>query len=229
MSSTKKCRPLIPFRFLPGSWGLSGDAYDEAEAFYSLDGEDLERRLAAIRLKDDRQALSLALLAIDRKYERIDNYTYERSVALIKFEEPELTLENIKIDAAFHKITQYEAEKQIAELSHTDEDARALALLDIDVKFGKIEKNAYEKQKATLKKEPWIGIINSGFDPENGIDGVYFEFDWNTYWIDYLKLHGYVGHTDEQIVDDWFSDVCRSYGTAELATLPMIPVNGTED
>jgi hypothetical protein len=26
----------IPFKFMPGAWGLAGNAYQEAEAYYSL-------------------------------------------------------------------------------------------------------------------------------------------------------------------------------------------------
>jgi len=60
-------------------------------------------------------------------------------------------------------------------------------------------------------------VINASFNPKEGINGVYFEFDWNAQWIEFLRINGYIGHTDEQIVDDWFADVCRSHVQTEMA------------
>lgn len=42
---------LIPFDWLPASWGLAGPAYDEAKAYYEYDGYDLAVRLAEFAQK----------------------------------------------------------------------------------------------------------------------------------------------------------------------------------
>src|ERR1051325_9950577 len=64
----------IPFRFTPASWGLVGDVYREAEAYYHLDGEALERRLLEIRLADDPDRLRREMLEVDVRYHRISPY-----------------------------------------------------------------------------------------------------------------------------------------------------------
>jgi len=168
---------LVPFRCMPGSWGLTGNIYKEAEASYYYDGEELERKLVEIRYADNQKLLQEQMFDLDVKYGRLS--AYDRDINLLVTSLPE-GLE------------------------------RELAKLDVDFNHGKIDNNSFEKQSATLRQEPWIGIIDQGFDQSQGIDGVFFEMDWNSYWIEFLHLHGYVGHTEEQIVEQWFTDVCKS-------------------
>lgn len=210
----------LPFRCMPSSWGLYGDAYEEAKAYYELEGEDLERRLLEIRAKDAYE-LHRGLLDIDYKYRRITTYEHAKRLAAITHDGVELERELVRIDTEHGKISQYEADCKIVHLDYQPGEGLGLALLDVEYRHGKLQKNEYEKRVATLKNEPWIAIVDSGFDPEQGIDGVFFEFDWNKAWIEFLKLNGYIGSTDEQIVDDWFSDVCRSYVNPEIN--PLFP------
>ena len=177
----------IPFRFLPASWGLVGDAYLEAEACYSLDGAALERRLLQIRLRDDPQRLERELVESALRHGAISPY-----------------------QAALRRV----------ELTHPPGTERDLANLAVEHEHGKIDDITFNKQRAMLKNEPWIGIVNSGFDPEQGIDGVFFEFDWNQQWIEYLRTNGYSGRTDEQVIDDWFTEVCRSHSMNDT-TVPF--------
>jgi hypothetical protein len=121
----------------------------------------------------------------------------------------------IELELCYEHITPYEAAKQRVELAHPPGPEHDLAILEVDREHGKIDHNTYSKRRADLKDEPWIGIVNSGFNPDQGIDGVFFEFDWNTKWIEYLRAHGYVGHSAEQVLDDWFSDVCRSHSLGD--------------
>ena len=65
------------------------------------------------------------------------------------------------------------------------------------------------KEIATEKKEPWVAVLNTSFaDPKNPSTG-YFELDWNTYFVSSLIEHGYSGRTDEDVVEMWFTDLCR--------------------
>ena len=42
-------------------------------------------------------------------------------------------------------------------------------------------------------------------NPRNGA----FELDWNEYFVEMLRGHGLTGDTDEEIVDQWFQDLCK--------------------
>lgn len=209
---------LVSFWALPASWGLKGDAYAIAEAHYNYDGEDLDRELAMIVHRNDATGLARQTLEIDYRYGRIETYTYECRKVHFEYDNVlSLQLRLLDIEVHHDKLTPYDGAKQKAMLQTKEGVERDVALLTIDYEFNRLSKSEFEKQRATLRDEPWIAIIDSGFDPEQGIDGVFFEFDWNTQWIDFLKLNGYVGHLDEQIVDDWFTDVCRSHSSAEPA------------
>lgn len=65
------------------------------------------------------------------------------------------------------------------------------------------------KQIATQNNEPYVNIISMELDPNNVGIGA-FELDWNEFFVAKLIKTGYKGATDEQIVDQWFQDVCRN-------------------
>lgn len=65
------------------------------------------------------------------------------------------------------------------------------------------------KEIATAKAEPYVNIDSVSIDPANPGQGA-FELDWNEFFVAKLVKAGYVGKTDEQIVDQWFQDVCRN-------------------
>ncbi len=75
----------------------------------------------------------------------------------------------------------------------------------------KAEKLAEEnspKAQATKNGDPWVQVLNVELDPENPGAGA-FELDWNDIFVARLIKSGYQGKTDQDIVDNWFQDVCR--------------------
>jgi len=66
-----------------------------------------------------------------------------------------------------------------------------------------------EKEAATLKKLPYIKVLDTQVERSNPSNG-FFELDWNEYFIDDLKKAGYTGSTDEEIVDKWFKALCQT-------------------
>jgi hypothetical protein len=100
------------------------------------------------------------------------------------------------------------AEKDLAEANQRLEDAE------------KSQKDAQEKEelaklspkdRATRKKEPWVGVLNTHVNKENVRNG-FFELDWNEYFVLQLKQDGYGedGDLDEEIVDRWFRELCAN-------------------
>lgn len=67
------------------------------------------------------------------------------------------------------------------------------------------------KERATEKGEPWIAVLDTHINKENIKNG-FFELDWNEHFIVQLRKSGYKGNTDEEIVDTWFSELCRNVG-----------------
>ena len=67
------------------------------------------------------------------------------------------------------------------------------------------------KERATENGEPWIAVLDTHINKENIKNG-FFELDWNEHFIVQLRKSGYKGGTDEEIVDAWFSELCRNVG-----------------
>ena len=67
------------------------------------------------------------------------------------------------------------------------------------------------KDRATRKKEPWVGVLNTHVNKENVRNG-FFELDWNELFVLKLKQEGYGedGDKDEEIVDRWFRELCAN-------------------
>ena len=69
-----------------------------------------------------------------------------------------------------------------------------------------------EKQIATEMGESYVNILCMDLDPGNLNYGS-FELDWNEKFIADLVRHGYMmnpNDTDADIVDRWFTTVCRN-------------------
>jgi hypothetical protein len=76
----------------------------------------------------------------------------------------------------------------------------------------KITKPAKAQRAAKPKKvkiEPKVDIIKFDFDPNNPRLGS-IELDWNSEFVALLSKHGYLGKDEEEIVDKWLNDVCRT-------------------
>ena len=67
------------------------------------------------------------------------------------------------------------------------------------------------KERATRKKEPWVGVIETHVNKDNVRNG-FFELDWNDLFVLKLKQEGYGedGDKDEEIVDRWFRELCAN-------------------
>jgi len=66
-----------------------------------------------------------------------------------------------------------------------------------------------EKELATNKNEPWVSIMDMDVDFDDISNGS-FELDWNDQFIAKLIRHGYEGKEDADLVDQWFTDICRN-------------------
>ncbi len=74
-------------------------------------------------------------------------------------------------------------------------------------------KSLFKKTPATGKesKEPWVSVVNTNFDGSNPNQG-FMELEWNEAFIVFLREHNYQGKTDEEVVDKWFTDLCKNIG-----------------
>jgi hypothetical protein len=88
-----------------------------------------------------------------------------------------------------------------------DEAENALKLVQEQEELAKLS----PKERATRKKEPWVGVLNTHVNKENVRNG-FFELDWNEHFVLQLKQEGYGTNDDpdEEIVDRWFRELCAN-------------------
>ena len=94
-------------------------------------------------------------------------------------------------------------------------DKMEAELAEKDAKLAEKEKvELTAKEIATEKKEPWVAVLDTHVNPDNIRNG-FFELDWNEYFVLQLRTAGYQGASDEEIVDQWFGELCRNIGAEE--------------
>lgn len=111
-------------------------------------------------------------------------------------------------------------EKELAEIDAIIEQtkleekkkARAAAAEKRKAKKAKEAEQAQQltaKELATLAHEPYIQILGIEVDSDHLGQGA-FELDWNDVFVAKLVRAGYPGKTDQDVVDNWFKEVCRN-------------------
>jgi hypothetical protein len=81
--------------------------------------------------------------------------------------------------------------------------------------FDKI-KNLFKKKEENNPRpkddmEPWVNVVKTNIDTSDPKQG-FMELEWNVGFVNFLISHGYTGNSHEEVVDAWFTDLCRSIG-----------------
>lgn len=89
----------IPFRWMPGSWGLKGKSRAIAEAEYYLEGEALEARLEEIDDEYSRDQIRRQIRAVEKRHRagEIDENTAHKEIATLN-NEPYVNVIEMDID-----------------------------------------------------------------------------------------------------------------------------------
>lgn len=187
-------RKLIPFSLMPASWGLTGKSREIAEAEYYLTDYELEVRLAEINAASDTDR-QLRLIDVDHQYNILDSKEADIARARVQYSGKERD----------EKIEEIELEYKVRGLEE-------------QLRNNEINRNEFEKSVANLKKEPYVSVLDLGVDSNNAIKG-YIELDWNDIFVQLLHKNGFVGPTDEDVVNQWFNQICRTVLFQEHADL----------
>lgn len=120
----------------------------------------------------------------------------------------------IDLEFKYGKIDKFTHLRRLADLIQ-DELQRASAMLEIDLKEGKITQLQYDKQYATLNNEPWVHVLEMNYGGLKSLEGS-FELDWNEMFVAKLEKDGYQGPTPDSIVNQWFMEICRNVALEEF-------------
>ena len=142
---------------------------------------------------------------LDLKLLEINHYDYDKDTYRKK---------TWDIELKYGQITEATYHRYLTELIK-DPTQKALAILELDYREGKVKELEYAKQLATLKNEPWVTVLSMEFGGKGALEGS-FELDWNEQFVEKLKAAGYVGPTPDNIVNQWFMEVCRNIAMEEF-------------
>jgi hypothetical protein len=104
-----------------------------------------------------------------------------------------------------------EAERSIGIAAQASETAKAATEAAERATEAETQAKLSPKERATRKKEPWVGVIETHVNKDNVRNG-FFELDWNDLFVLKLKQEGYGedGDKDEEIIDRWFRELCAN-------------------
>jgi len=104
-----------------------------------------------------------------------------------------------------------EAERSIGIAAQAAEAAKAATEAAERATEAETQAKLSPKDRATRKKEPWVGVLETHVNKDNVRNG-FFELDWNDLFVLKLKQEGYGedGDKDEEIIDRWFRELCAN-------------------
>ena len=77
---------------------------------------------------------------------------------------------------------------------------------------------ALEKELCTIDDKPYVNVLQMDVDPVNPKKG-FVELDFNAEFVTMLQTNGYSGKSDDDIVNGWFNDLCRTILQQEIADM----------
>jgi hypothetical protein len=78
-----------------------------------------------------------------------------------------------------------------------------------------VKETISEKDQATARGEPYVKVMSVQLNDDEPGNG-YFELDWNQLFVQKLIESGYTGNSQEEIVDQWFTELCRNISGQEF-------------
>lgn len=90
-----------------------------------------------------------------------------------------------------------------------------LDILDNRLKYGDLTKKDYDKLVNDTSGKGWVEIKDVQYDPET-VSRAAFELDYNDAFVEELRVAGYQGVDDEEVVSQWMDHLFLNSLTAEL-------------
>ena len=94
-------------------------------------------------------------------------------------------------------------------------EEEAIAEADVMLEEGEMTQAQHDKAVAHVLKRPWVEVKKMEVNPDDPKAG-YMELDWNDEFVAMLQDKGYVGDSDESVVNKWFNGICRTVLLQEL-------------
>lgn len=203
----------LPFWIYPRHWGLQGKDKERALINYNYTGIDADLRIADLTGLTEYERESTKN-TIHFEYKIIDEFTYEKTKNDIdlkykKISKKEHTINLLTISKTLCMLSEEEFDTKMVE-TIDDEFERSIEALRVNLKYNHITQMEYDKDYHTLHKKPWFNLDMNYEESNNAIS---VEFDYNEYFIKYLRDLGHPGDSDDEIIDNFIRDRGRIMAT----------------
>lgn len=208
----------LPFSLKPSSWFLKGKDLEIARAYHELTGSELKKRLLEIEYSGTitpAQELEYKekLYLVDFEFGK---YTRRKVDELIlelkhprKSQEFKLGLVDIKLEHG--ELDEYDAEVEKLGIKHKNREGAEYVIgkANLDRQHNMIDERDYDKTIATANGKPWVTVVDANlvYGGPRG-NQMSFDLDWNQQFVDDLRLNGWTGISDSDVVDQWFTNLC---------------------
>lgn len=125
-------------------------------------------------------------------------------------------LAQLDVKLKHKQIDPYDYDVQYNTIRLKDDPLLPEVLLNLELKHNRCNQSEHDRKLADLRSEPWVSMPDIKWDPADPSRS-YFELDYNEHFVTMLRTHNYAGATDEQIVEKWLNDVCRSVAAEFLS------------
>ena len=120
-----------------------------------------------------------------------------------------------EIAQAKYELDGIELKKALAIIECNTDEEKAKAETKVELEEGVITPKEAEKRDAIIDKTPWVDVKKMDVNVDDPKQG-YMELDWNDEFVVMLQCKGYIGETDEAVVNKWFNDICRTVLLQEI-------------
>lgn len=173
---------------------------------------DKERDLRIIQVTTKGTTARIQELGVRLQYEEITQLQHDIEVAKLTVDRKLMPRRLLDIRFKHGDIEEQEYQEACARLDLKGDELE-MRLLEIQHEFGELDDRGFAKAVATLRKEPYVDVLDLSLSDGGG---GFFELDWNDQFILELQDNGYTGRTDEEIVNKWFNGLCRQILIAEM-------------
>lgn len=147
--------------------------------------------------------------------ETLSGEALDYALADLEPTDKERSIARLSVDLKYGKLSSLQHDHKVAELNEPDQEKLAFIKLDIDLAHEAITQGQYDHKLADLKNEPYVNVVKIDFDKENPSRG-FFELDFNEHFVEYLANSGYDGTEPDEIVNEWFSDLCKNIAIEDM-------------
>lgn len=198
--------------------GMTPYDRDWAHAQWWLSGLDLELEENRLTHRDDPLSRQENELSIKHRWGKLTDEEYNKKMYELRRD----TIQNdwrlddnqrkdllIRLNYKNGLMSEYDYQLYLIDRI-SDSKEQKIAKAKLECEHGMITETERDRRIADARQEPFFTCIGGKTVETNGSLGMILEFDFNDKFVESLRAQGVLGRTEDDVVNNWWADVCRS-------------------